>query len=92
MNMNEKSNMNDDRELQRERRQSQGSTSNLRPEAPHMLRCERCLGFEGDYAADYRRTRTRGTRVSLLVPKREPAVQPPNDREDREINIKISIQ
>ena len=76
-------NMNKTRELQRERRQSPGSTSDLRPEAPHMLRRERCLGFGGDYAEDCRRTR--GTRDSLLVPKREPAVQPPNDRYEREI-------
>ncbi len=45
---------------------------------------------EGTTAEDCRRTR--GTRDSLLVPKREPAVQPPNDRQDREINIKIAIQ
>jgi len=75
--------MNKTRELQRERRQSPGSTSDLRPEAPHMLRRERCLGFGGDYAEDCRRTR--GTRDSLLVPKRMPAVQPPNDRYEREI-------
>ena len=55
-----------------------------------MLRRELHLGCGGDYAEDCRRTCTRGTRDSLFIPKREPAVQPPNDRQDREINIKIA--
>ena len=69
-----------------------GEHSNLRPKALHMLRRELHLGCGGDYAEDGRRTCTRGTRDSLFIPKREPAVQPPNDRQDREINIKIAIQ
>ncbi len=74
MDTNEKSNMNDIRELQRGRRQSPDSPSDLDggPEAPHMLRRDRCLGSEGDYAEGCRRTR--GTGDSLLVPKRKPAV------------------
>ncbi len=78
----------DIRELQRGCRQSPDSPSDLRPEAPHMLRRERCtcLVFGGDYAEDCQRTRgTRGSRC-------EPAVQPPNDRrQDREINMDIRM-